>query len=904
MPVPRSVGERGRLLTQLAFPPLMLAPDLSMAARFLDAVAGAEGSRHTFQTYAENERSDERDAFVCHGALTELAERLVDANDRLHLGVSVTINATDGQGRRYANMLYPRAVFLDFDHNAPPALVFDTANALVRTARGWHAYYWLSHVDTERPDWKLWEAAQAAAAAEHGCERIVDWTKAMRLPGLYHQKREPVLVELELRHPTRLLLGEVIDRLGLSRRVVDEQPAQRPVRRSKPAWRDISVLTTSDRLEQYERWVDEQPPAIEGSGGHDQLVRVIKMGHNFGLDRDDGWSVIERYNDRCEPPWRTRALRSQYASAWRGRFDAESFGSMLWVPRPEPRRVEGELPPEPPPEAVETAQRTVRRSGPRPPDPPPYEPDAHGPPPPSDDDAPFELRSAAGGDHGADGGDHDGGGGDHDDGLSWDGPPVNGHRVLSPSSPLESAKMFVRWRYVAEGMRTLMHFRKSWYVWKRDRFHTRSREAINERLYAFSEPAKVANHEKTKEGTIKVTYSRFHPDETKVNKMRHALESLTYLDDDVQPPCWIGQSDAERPDPRQLVACRNGLLHLSSGRFLGNRADYFNLNALGVDWDPEAPRPQRWMDFLEELWPEDVQAQALLQEWFGLCLAADTSFQKALLIVGPRRSGKGTIARILNALHGEHSNVAWPNLHALTSSFGLAPLLDKTVAIIPDLRVSNRIDLQQAVELILNITGEDWLQVDRKYLPPIQAQIPVRFLLMSNITPRLADAGGAFATRCLALRLEQSFLGREDRTLEVQLRKELPGILLWAIEGWRRLQKRGYFVQPSTAQEVLDELGRLSTPVQAFVEERCSFEADAEVTIDELFVQWRKWCEDEGRTAVGEKATLVRNLRAAYPYLRTSRPKAPTGRRIRCLVGLRIRYEDDEPRQQQRELPV
>ena len=37
---------------------------------------------------------------------------------------------------------------------------------------------------------------------------------------------------------------------------------------------------------------------------------------------------------------------------------------------------------------------------------------------------------------------------------------------------------------------------------------------------------------------------------------------------------------------------------------------------------------------------------------FGYCLTGDTAQQKIFMIVGPRRSGKGTIARILRALVG------------------------------------------------------------------------------------------------------------------------------------------------------------------------------------------------------------------------------------------------------------
>lgn len=56
------------------------------------------------------------------------------------------------------------------------------------------------------------------------------------------------------------------------------------------------------------------------------------------------------------------------------------------------------------------------------------------------------------------------------------------------------------------------------------------------------------------------------------------------------------------------------------------------------------------------------------------------------MIVGPKRSGKGTIARVLTHMLGR-DNVANPTLSGLSSQFGLAPLIDKRAAIISDARL-------------------------------------------------------------------------------------------------------------------------------------------------------------------------------------------------------------------------
>src|SRR5262249_54382452 len=133
---------------------------------------------------------------------------------------------------------------------------------------------------------------------------------------------------------------------------------------------------------------------------------------------------------------------------------------------------------------------------------------------------------------------------------------------------------------------------------------------------------------------------------------------------------------------------------------------FFSPNVLEYDFNPSAPAPGEWLRFLGRLWPDDPQSVETLAEWFGYCLTADTRQQKILFVVGPKRSGKGTIARVLRSLVGE-DNVAGPTLSSLSGNFGLMPLLGKPVAIISDARLSGRTDTAAVVEQLLAISGED-----------------------------------------------------------------------------------------------------------------------------------------------------------------------------------------------------
>jgi putative DNA primase/helicase len=176
-------------------------------------------------------------------------------------------------------------------------------------------------------------------------------------------------------------------------------------------------------------------------------------------------------------------------------------------------------------------------------------------------------------------------------------------------------------------------------------------------------------------------------------------------------------------------------------------------------------------------------------------------------------------------------------------------------------------------ERLLAVSGEDAITVDRKNLQPLTQKLPTRFMILSNELPRLSDASGALAHRFLILSLERSHLGREDTGLLDRLTPELPGILLWAIEGWRRLTARGHFVQPEAGREAVQDMLDLSSPVGAFVREWCQTGPGLMVPVPDLYEAFGLWAREQGTARVPEKNVFARDLAAAVPGLVRCQPR-------------------------------
>jgi putative DNA primase/helicase len=336
-----------------------------------------------------------------------------------------------------------------------------------------------------------------------------------------------------------------------------------------------------------------------------------------------------------------------------------------------------------------------------------------------------------------------------------------------------------------------------------------------------------------------------------------------------------------------VLPTRSALVHLETGNSVPPTPRFFSPYALEFDYQPDAPAPAQWLKFLDSIWGTDAEAIGTLQEWLGYCLTPDTSQHKILLLVGPPRSGKGTIARVLRRLIGVENTVG-PTLASLAESFGLEPLIGKPLAIIGDARLSAKSDRSVVTERLLSLSGEDTLSCNRKNNSYWTGKLPTRLVLLTNETPWLTDSSRALAGRFLVLHMTESFEGREDRALEARLITELPGILNWAIEGWKNLQARGRFVQPESGRVMVEELKELSSRVSTFLSDACEIDPGYQEAMPHVYCAWCHWCDEQGESNPGSTRSLAKELRTVLPKLSSDKSTKRDGKTLKLFTGLRL----------------
>lgn len=459
--------------------------------------------------------------------------------------------------------------------------------------------------------------------------------------------------------------------------------------------------------------------------------------------------------------------------------------------------------------------------------------------------------------------------------------------IPSPDNPMGVARALVTDQFQVGMALTLRYWRDSWWRWFGDAWAEWPASEVRSLAYQWTEesgytleimeeelqtPTKRTRQllhvlgKTSEEARGEELVAPWRPNKFKIANLLEALAAVTQTVV-AELPAWFSQDPAPA---REVVAVGNGLLHFPSRRLYEHTPHFFNQVSVPFAFDPDDNSdPVLWLDFLRQLWPHDEESIAALQEWFGYVLSGRLGLHKILLVVGPTRSGKGTIARVLEALIGS-ANSAGPTLASLKTNFGLAPLIGKPLAVVSDARLDGA-DTASVVERLLSVSGEDELTIDRKYREAWTGTLPTRFMVLSNELPRFGDASGVIANRFVILNLTESWLGREDFDLGCKLQAELPAILKWALDGLQRLNDQGRMTEPPSSREAVIELQDLASPVSAFVRDRCR-RGPFEVGVDELWLAWKSWADDNGHR-VGSKQRLGRDLKSVIPGLRIVRPR-------------------------------
>lgn len=292
--------------------------------------------------------------------------------------------------------------------------------------------------------------------------------------------------------------------------------------------------------------------------------------------------------------------------------------------------------------------------------------------------------------------------------------------------------------------------------------------------------------------------------------------------------------------PGRLVIYENGVLDTETWMLTPHDPELFTTNILPYRYAPGAPC-SAWVQFLGELFEGDQERIDLLQEWFGYLMSPSYRFHKIMLLLGPPRSGKGTVGRVLEMMAGGQ-NFSGGSLHAFASDKFLDSLRTKPVMFVGDAEQKvSRNHIGTIIERMKTISGNDAITFDRIYKKSLTETLPTRITIAANHTPSLFDDSGALAGRFLVLPINVTFSGRENVRLFEALSGEIGGIAAWAMSGLYRLNAADRFTSPKASEDEAQYVAETYSPLMRFIDEVCLGDSEAVTYCDDMHDAYRAW---------------------------------------------------------------
>jgi putative DNA primase/helicase len=400
----------------------------------------------------------------------------------------------------------------------------------------------------------------------------------------------------------------------------------------------------------------------------------------------------------------------------------------------------------------------------------------------------------------------------------------------------QAADIVLQRYFTKEDFWTFVYHQETWYSYYKNLWSERSEEDVDYFLHNRLLDCRWVNGD----GDLKP----YPTTQAVVNEIKYQIKQIVGVPSHMQPPILLKDHKWVQQDVKGKMVCKGQIVDMRTGKAFSNHALFI---PNGAEWvyDADAARPKYWSEFLRSLKLTAVEI-ALLQQWMGYVLSGDQWAHKGLILMGPKRSGKGTIGHILRHLLGT-SMVASPTLTALAGDFGLTTLVNKRLCLVSDARLGTRADAMAVIELLLRLIANDAVDVQRKYKSSITTVLPSRVMIMSNEMPALADTSDAINSRFVILQLTESFIGREDTKLIDKLMTELPMIAKWAMLGYRDLLEVGRFVEHESANELRETWHMDNNPMSEFISDNCTFDVNSEMTIKTIYQAYQEWAEANGQ---------------------------------------------------------
>ena len=340
------------------------------------------------------------------------------------------------------------------------------------------------------------------------------------------------------------------------------------------------------------------------------------------------------------------------------------------------------------------------------------------------------------------------------------------------------------------------------------------------------------------------------------------------------------------PPEQDRIHLSNGTL-LLNGTFTEGRPAIVR-NRLPVVYNPHAPTPVTWLNFLDGLlYAEDIPT---LQEFIGYCLIPSNKGQRMMVIKGNGGEGKSQIGAVLSAIFG--TNMKDGSIGKISENrFARADLEHILLCVDDDMRMEA---LRQTNYVKSIVTAQGKMDLERKGKQSYQGWMFARLLAFSNgDLQSLYDRSNGFYRRQLILNTRERQPDRvDDPDIAEKMCCELEGIFLWAFEGLQRLVANHFrFTESARSRSNREAVKQDANNMLLFMEagDYIRLTPEGKVGSQELYEIYTVWCRENGFSPLKNRSFsefLIANQKK-YSIEHSNNLTNLVGRRVWGFAGIK-----------------
>lgn len=318
-----------------------------------------------------------------------------------------------------------------------------------------------------------------------------------------------------------------------------------------------------------------------------------------------------------------------------------------------------------------------------------------------------------------------------------------------------------------------------------------------------------------------------------------------------------------------LLGCKNGVIDLKKGICRPGQPEDYIKTICPVAWDDNSDCPT-WKQILFEILDHDQELFDFMQRLFGYAITGLREEHIYPIFWGPHgRNGKGTIFETLKLILGPMAyraptQLVMQGLHSKSPGPNSALMKFRGARIVWTSEANKKDHIDTAI--VKGLSGGDTITARNPFDRKETDFTPSHTIFtVVNPLPKVDADDDAFWDRAILFPFNLSFVDnpnpkrswerQRNTKLEDTLKKELPGILKWLVQGTQEWVQHGLMI-PRQLTEAKEKYRVSEDIIGNFLEESCYVEIDnmsIKAKPRDLYLKYKEWCVENGYKNLNKK---------------------------------------------------